>query len=193
MVINTMIKHLRRISVKIAEQLFPELTAIEMTLYLKSLQLQNLIGVEIGCQRCVNAYNIMRLLDMKKLYLVDPFDWYPGSTESETTKGSSVRSEAEHRIFRFGVCTQLIAKTSEDAISEIPNNLDFVYIDGNHSYPYVKKDIELYWPKIRNGGILGGHDYNAVYPGVSRAVNEFVEREGLELHGVNIDWWVIKK
>ena len=152
----------------------------------------DLVGCEIGVSWGENAKEILDGLDIAKLYLVDPFDWYPGSTESETTKGSSVRSEAEHRIFRFGVCTQLISKTSEDAISEIPDNLDFVYIDGNHSYPYVKKDIELYWPKIRNGGILGGHDYNAVYPGVSRAVNEFVEKEGLELHGGNIDWWVVK-
>lgn len=39
------------------------------------------------------------------------------------------------------------------------NSLDFVYIDANHKYDAVKEDIELWWPKIKSGGMLSGHDY----------------------------------
>ena len=47
---------------------------------------------------------------------------------------------------------------SEDAVDDIPEKLDFVYIDGNHAYEYVKKDIGLYYPKLKKGGVIGGHD-----------------------------------
>jgi hypothetical protein len=39
------------------------------------------------------------------------------------------------------------------------NSLDFVYIDANHAYDFVKQDIELWYPKVKKGGYLWGHDY----------------------------------
>ena len=53
---------------------------------------------------------------------------------------------------------------------------DLVFIDADHSYETTKRDIELWAPKVKPGGILGGHDYNNPdYPqwGVARAVTEF--------------------
>lgn len=78
------------------------------------------------------------------------------------------------------------------AISEIPCNIDFVYIDGNHEYEYVKKDMELYWNVLNNGGILSGHDIQCA--GVSKAVLEFSRKNDLEVSfGDRRDWWIIKK
>lgn len=37
---------------------------------------------------------------------------------------------------------------------------DAVFIDGNHSYEYVKKDLENYYPKVKTGGIVALHDAN---------------------------------
>jgi len=36
---------------------------------------------------------------------------------------------------------------------------DFVYIDANHTYNSVIADLEAWYPKIRKGGMLAGHDY----------------------------------
>jgi hypothetical protein len=41
----------------------------------------------------------------------------------------------------------------------LDNSLDFVYIDANHAYDFVKEDIELWYPKVKKGGYLCGHDY----------------------------------
>jgi predicted O-methyltransferase YrrM len=49
---------------------------------------------------------------------------------------------------------------------------DFVFIDACHEYESVKKDIIAWLPKIRQGGILAGHDYSVAYPGVIHAVHE---------------------
>ncbi len=54
---------------------------------------------------------------------------------------------------------------------------DFVYIDGNHRYEFVKADLEAYAPKVRPGGFLAGDDYGVEGwwgDGVTRAVDEFV-------------------
>ncbi len=52
---------------------------------------------------------------------------------------------------------------------------DFIYIDANHSYEGCKQDLELYLPKLRDGGMIGGHDYEkSQWPGVVKAVNEIV-------------------
>ena len=56
---------------------------------------------------------------------------------------------------------------------EIPDNsLDLVFIDADHSYGAVKKDIIAYAPKLKEGGLLTGHDID--YPGVNKAVNELI-------------------
>jgi len=63
--------------------------------------------------------------------------------------------------------------------------LDFVYIDADHTYEAVKADIAAWWPKVRVGGTIGGHDYvkrtlpNGVSFGVIQAVTEFAAGLGL--------------
>lgn len=49
--------------------------------------------------------------------------------------------------------------------------LDFVFIDASHDYQSVKDDIEAWYPKVKKGGVLAGHDYPD-WPGVKKAVDE---------------------
>jgi hypothetical protein len=52
--------------------------------------------------------------------------------------------------------------------------IDFIFIDANHDYDNVKKDIEAWLPKVKIGGIIAGHDYiMCSWPGVVNAVNDF--------------------
>lgn len=68
-----------------------------------------------------------------------------------------------------------IEALSTDGAVHIPDSsLDLVFIDADHSYEWVKKDIAAYKPKLKSRGWLTGHDID--FPGVNRAVNEvFVE------------------
>jgi len=84
---------------------------------------------------------------------------------------------------------------SADAISDIPDNVDFVYIDGNHKYEYVKQDMEMYYKKVKKGGVLGGHDiYNEFCPehnGIVRAFVEFMANK--KNYFIQCpDWWIVK-
>jgi hypothetical protein len=62
------------------------------------------------------------------------------------------------------------AKSLEAANLYKPDSLDFVWLDGAHDYNSVIADINAWWPKIRIGGRLGGHDYKQ--PQVKRAVSD---------------------
>lgn len=67
--------------------------------------------------------------------------------------------------------------SAEAAIVADDNSLDFVFIDADHSYEGCKRDIEAWYPKVRKGGLVAGHDYNPKWPGVIKAVNEqFVKK-----------------
>ena len=64
---------------------------------------------------------------------------------------------------------------SEHAVQLFENNsFDVIYIDGLHTYEGVKKDIEMWLPKIKTGGYICGHDYESKhFSGVKKAVDEF--------------------
>ncbi len=106
---------------------------------------------------------------------------------------------AHKRLKNFKDKIHWIRKKSSDAAKEIPNNLDFVYIDGNHAYEFIKNDLETYYPKLKEGGFLAGHDFYKTngdqgpsYNGVLKAVTEFAVNNNLELYSWFEDWWIIK-
>lgn len=51
-------------------------------------------------------------------------------------------------------------------------SLDFVFIDADHGYNSVTRDIDAWRSKVKPGGIFAGHDYTVEIPDVIRAVNE---------------------
>jgi len=76
--------------------------------------------------------------------------------------------------------------------------LDFAYIDGNHSLKSVTADLGAWWPKVKSGGIICGHDYydrNTDYHncGVKTAVDEFALSNGLPIKVTDCtSWWINK-
>lgn len=60
---------------------------------------------------------------------------------------------------------------------------DFIYIDADHTYEAVKSDLESWYPKLKKGGIMSGHDYvevtTSVPFGVVQAVNEFLKKNNI--------------
>lgn len=142
----------------------------------------NLVGVEIGTDKGINAKNILENLPIKKLFLIDPYEGY-------YYKNSERKAEIRLRKWKDNVI--FIKKKSSDAIKEIPNNLDFVYVDGDHSYKIVKEDLENYYKKIKKGGILSGHDINQ--KGVYRAVSEFVTKKKITPIIDFQDWVIFKE
>jgi predicted O-methyltransferase YrrM len=81
-----------------------------------------------------------------------------------------------HRAFdyarEFSERATLLDGDSADMAAHVADGtLDFVFIDADHSYAAVRKDIAAWRSKVRPGGWFGGHDYNRKFPGVIRAVD----------------------
>ena len=91
---------------------------------------------------------------------------------------------------------KVIKNSSVEASNSVENgSLDFVFIDADHSYNGCKADIKAWYPKVKKGGYLCGHDYsNTDFPcfGVNQAVDEFVVEKGLDLElGDNFTWFTL--
>ena len=162
-------------------------------------QKTELIGVEIGVAAGDNAFDIMNVLDMKRLYLIDPYSLseYPEYKPSDQPQFDKVRDTAFELLSQYKNRVEFIIKPSRDAVDDVPDNLDFIYIDGNHEYIEVRADLENYYPKVKKGGIFGGDNFESECPGVAGAVWEFAVKHNLDILGarspLSYEWWVIKK
>jgi glycosyltransferase involved in cell wall biosynthesis/predicted O-methyltransferase YrrM len=67
-----------------------------------------------------------------------------------------------------------IIQTSEEAAKSFDKPVELIFIDGNHDYEFVKRDFELWFPKLIDGGIIVFHDYydKQIWPGVKKAIGE---------------------
>lgn len=87
----------------------------------------------------------------------------------------------------------LIKGYSKDVSISVDNeSLDFVYIDADHHYGSVTEDINAWFPKVRTGGIVSGHDYCRYLEhfGVIEAVNDFCRANGYsDLKLTTNDYW----
>ena len=151
----------------------------------------NIIGVEIGTLHGLNALSMLQNLDIKHLYLIDPYILYDDGINVYQNRNRDYKI-AQQNLKPYKDKVTFILKTSIDALQDIPNNVDFVYIDGNHSYRYVKHDVEEYYKKVKPEGIIGGHDFRADCEGLCRAVLEFADKEQLKLNGWVTDYWFEK-
>ena len=140
-------------------------------------------GVEIGVYK--GQSSVLFLEHCRHMIFIDPCLAYPENPDmhwiAQEDKFLSTLSHVRPRSYKF------IKEMSSKAAPLVPR-VDFVFIDGNHAYEYVKADIELYWPKIRFGGFLCGHDCH-VDP-VKRAVSEFFGPLGLPIERHQYCWLV---
>jgi len=106
---------------------------------------------------------------VKELKCVDIWEEYILPPE----KGKIIEGEFDKVMTRNPNVIK-VKERSYIAASKIKNNsLDFVYIDADHSYESVKMDIASWLPKVKNGGVIAGHDYN--WGSVSKAVDEIFD------------------
>jgi hypothetical protein len=131
--------------------------------------------VEIGS--FVGESTVLFAQSFKKVIAIDPFlaDYDPLDPTSYLFEFKNVYDTYLDRTSAYPNI-QTLTMTS-DAAADILNEqqFDFVYIDGLHTYEGVKTDIINYLPKVKDGGVIGGHDYTNQHEhlvGVYKAVNE---------------------
>lgn len=165
-------------------------------------------GAEIGVYRGQYSEYLLSTWEGRRLYSIDPWKKFE---EHEYEDVCNVEQSDQNRNFEiskfrlatFGARSKILRETSAQAAKQIADeSLDFVYIDAQHSYVAVKEDIDLWAPKVKESGIIGGHDYidgktKTGNYGVKRAVDEWVENQGYNLivthEGLFPSWFVLKR
>jgi hypothetical protein len=135
---------------------------------------------------------LIKKLQPKHLFCVDPYLPYrEGNLKSGRLIDSSPNEYlARKRLSQYPEQATLLKMDSVTAAQHLPDELDFVYLDGHHVYEVVNKELPLYYNKLKSGGVLGGHDIN--FYGVMYAVGEFCYMHKLIPTIQEIDWWIVK-
>ena len=160
-----------------------------------------LIGAEIGVLNGNTSFRILGARKLLTLYMIDPWiapvkgSSYFISGDDNARKPAQAHEAAYRKTLRrvdfAGSRAKIMRMFSHEAAPEIKNgSLDFVFIDGDHSYEGNSKDIKLWLPKVKKGGFISGHDYNHPrLPGVKKAVDEAFSKNRIELDD-NRTWFV---
>lgn len=170
---------------------------------------KNPVCLEIGTYQGEFTDLMYKRLRPSKLYTIDPFEKI---TEPITKRDYYTGSHSSHRILysdsnTLKMVQKLLSEQIEndkiiidinlsiDAVINYPKNyFDFIYIDACHLYECVKSDLELYFPKLKKGGFMAGHDYGDF--GVTQAVDEFCQKNGYEIKllcNYQGDWMLTSK
>ena len=164
------------------------------------------LGVSVGD----NARDmLLNYPEIESIHLVDVF--LGGYAKAkDVSKQKLEKLDCYDKVIWHYMTTAKASKEVED------KSLDFVYVDAGHSYELVKEDLELWWPKIKDDGMMCGHDYNLCgrMEGIKQACDEFFTKLNLPVSVASIyvqppyngathwsrrlrttafsDWWVYK-
>jgi hypothetical protein len=170
-------------------------------------KLANALGLtrhaaEVGVFRGENAAHILTTWKGQMLYLVDAWDsvdiW---SSEQGKANYEAMLAAVKPHAGRYTILKNL---THSAAVALPDGHLDYIFIDAGHDYLAVRRDLNAWWPKLRRGGLISGHDYsngyfpmggNVVY-GVRDAVDEFAALHNHRVYSTvgepYLSWYMLK-
>jgi len=110
---------------------------------------------ELGVFEGAYAQKILRYNDPWKLYLIDPWGYW-------NHKSASYHAYFNDIIPKFidDDTARIVRKSSLDASVDFPDDFfSWVYIDSTKKFEYTMDEIKAYYPKVKEGGFICGHDY----------------------------------
>jgi hypothetical protein len=148
---------------------------------------KNSICAEIGVFEGAFSEIILNVISPKEFILVDLFEgeMCSGDKNGNNIKYIKLEDSYKNLVQKYinTPTVKLYKGKSSSFFETLPDNyLDFVYIDGDHSYEGCKSDLAFAKTKIKTGGIIAGHDYCDMFTGVMDAVDEFAAKFNLKLN-----------
>ena len=122
-----------------------------------------------------------------KVHVIDNFKGSPGSNQEKFAKVARRRFLDNVKTFGLEDTVIFHEGNSDDLVDLFGVEFDFIFIDADHRYSQISKDIANYYPKLKDGGYFCGHDFNCsvydekhieedyvdgIHHGVTKAVNE---------------------
>jgi len=146
-----------------------------------------IVVAEVGVEKGINAAEMVQKMNIERLYAIDhylPFTDYLGGFCPPNIQDEVYDIMFKNLSHHWDKIV-LVTRTSVNASKLFSDEFfDFIYIDGNHNYDSVRQDIDVWFPKVKKGGLLGGHDYdirNIERQDVTEAVKDFAKENSLEV------------
>jgi hypothetical protein len=144
-------------------------------------------GIEVGTAYGGCANHLLTHCNLERLICVDPYKYYPDMPGLfDQDDYDRLKIQTAKRLSAFAPDKNGKTRVSflyEDSIEVFDKvgfcAVDFVFLDGLHTYERVKLEIEYYSQLIRPGGALIGHDYDT-FKEVKKAVDEYCKPIMLE-------------
>jgi len=150
-------------------------------------------GLEIGSDTGISTTYLLDKISGLKLYCVDPYINYVDWNNMNLNERDSTYDAYMKRMSSYGDRHVHYRMTSDEAVSHFEDeSLDFIFIDGLHTYDQVLKDCRNYYPKLKKNGMFAGHDYFAIED-VRKAVDEFAKEVHKEVKFMRQDNWTWHK
>ena len=160
---------------------------IKSRIHLSKLLPPNPVTVELGIAEGLFSRDILEKWKPSKHYMVDlwkcqptmpgdvasPQEWHSRNYKNVL---SIINPFPQAEIIRDFTVTA--ARRIEDL------SCDIVYVDACHAYECVREDIKAWWPKVKVHGIMAFHDYNNPDYGVTQAVTEWANSQGLTVYEI---------
>jgi glycosyltransferase involved in cell wall biosynthesis len=155
-------------------------------------------GAEVGVAFGGHAGAILERGGVDKLYGVDRYRHMSGYDDPMNLTQpvfDRLAQRVVERLAPYGDRFELIREDSASASARFEDGaLDFVYLDADHSAAGVMQDLCHWAVKVRDGGIVAGHDYgHRDFPGVKQSVDKFFGRFGWRVHELGNGVWYVKK
>jgi predicted O-methyltransferase YrrM len=154
-----------------------------------------LVGVEVGvCLAHTTEAFAKGIKNLKKLYAVDNYPTFVDWDGSDWNKDRQdlMKKAAQEKMLAHKDKVEFLHVSSEEFVKTIEDeSLDFVFIDGDHSYEAALKDFQNYYPKVKKGGVFGGHDIQLY--SVRDALTYFLKEKFHEvIESTNSSWYLRK-
>jgi FkbM family methyltransferase len=125
------------------------------------------VGIELGVQRGIFAEQTLKQWkSCEKYVLVDLWgnqNNYRDAANVGNEKHNKYMQEAMRRMKPFedrGVDIQICRNYTQNCVHLFTDeSIDYIYVDARHDFKGVYEDLVMYWPKLKRGGIMAGHDY----------------------------------
>eukprot|EP00391_Amoebophrya_sp_Ameob2_P003300 CAMPEP_0179000666 /NCGR_PEP_ID=MMETSP0795-20121207/10827_1 /TAXON_ID=88552 /ORGANISM="Amoebophrya sp., Strain Ameob2" /LENGTH=393 /DNA_ID=CAMNT_0020693745 /DNA_START=118 /DNA_END=1299 /DNA_ORIENTATION=+ len=105
-----------------------------------------------------------------------------GQAGSGNQEAIATRPDSEQEVVGSpGAAGEQEVTSTSSSASSSGNKFDLIFIDGDHSYKGVRRDLDAWWPRLSTNGVLSGHDFDIQWYGVVLAVLDFVQEKNLKL------------
>ena len=157
------------------------------------------VFVEVGSWKGRSTSFIGRICNANGTRLVCVDHWKGSQDVLQARYAAALAIEDVEQTFRanmqaLGITVEVLAEPSRTAATRFERGtIDRVFLDGSHDGKSVAEDLAIWSERLREDGVLAGHDYSVKHPELCAAVDAFASSRGLVVNrGPRDIYWLAR-